>query len=52
MPRVGAAAKDEVVGKCSGALFHLEDGKFFRFFVEASLNGRRYLLLQIAFFHL
>jgi len=51
LPRVGAAAKDEVVGKCSGALFHLEDGKFFRFFVEAGLNGCCYLVFQIVFFH-
>src|SRR6202044_3219620 len=27
LPRVGAAAQDEIVGKCSGAFFHLQDGE-------------------------
>ena len=43
------AAQNKIIGKGTGTFFHLQDGKFFGFLIEAGLDGGVYLLLEITF---
>src|SRR5207237_4404736 len=51
LPRIRPAAHDKIIGKCSGAFLQFQDGNLFRLLLLASVNGLRYLSLQIVLLH-